>query len=97
MKKDDLPSVPSLTCSYVKNFLNNSPMAGEISLTKEELKDLYNINLKTVFFIAIDKTEFLTESEPESCQTDTPSQTELEHPEAMVSLFGSTGINISVV
>ena len=72
-------------------------MAGEISLTKEELKDLYNINLKTVFFIAIDKTEFLTESEPESCQTDIPSQTELEHPEAMVSLFGSTGINISVV
>ena len=58
---------------------------------------MYNINPKTVFFNAIDKTEFLTESEPESRQTDTPSQTELEHPEAMVSRFGSTGINISVV
>ena len=40
LKKEDLPSVPSLTWCYVKNFLNNSPTAGEISLTKEELKRL---------------------------------------------------------
>ena len=43
-KKDDLPFVPSLTCSYIKNFLSNNPMAGEIPLTKEEQKDLYTIN-----------------------------------------------------
>ena len=43
-KKDDLPFVPSLTSSYIKNFSSNNPMAGEIPLTKEELKDLYTIN-----------------------------------------------------
>ena len=53
-------------------------MAGEIPLTKEELKDLYNINPEAVFFIAIDKTDFLTESEPESSQMDTASETEFK-------------------
>ena len=34
VKKNDLPFVPSLTCSYVKNFSNNNPLAGEVPLTK---------------------------------------------------------------
>ena len=62
-------------------------MAGEIPLIKEELKDLYTINPAAVFFIAIDKTDFLTEREPESSQTDTASETEFELPEPLVSLF----------
>ena len=95
VKKDDLPFVPALTCSYVKNFLSNNPMAGEIPLTKEELKNLYTINPKAVFFTAIDKTNFLTESEPESRRTDTASKTECELSEPLVSLFSPTAINIS--
>ena len=87
VKKDDFPFVPSLTCSDVKKFSSNSPMAGEIPLIKEELKDLYTINPAAVFFIAIDKTDFLTESEPESSQTDTASETEFELPEPLASLF----------
>ena len=35
VKKDDLTFVPSLSCSYLKNFLSNNPMAEEIPLTKE--------------------------------------------------------------
>ena len=60
MKKYDLPSVPSLTCSYVKTFSTNNSMAVEIPLTKEELKDLYTRNSEAVFFTAIGKTDFLT-------------------------------------
>ena len=70
-------------------------MAGEISLTKEKLKDLYTINPEAVFFTEIDKTDFLTESEPESSQTDTASKTELEPPEPLISLFDPTAISIS--
>ena len=43
VKKGDLSLVPLLTFSYVKSFLTNSPMAGEIrgtqSGTNEELKE----------------------------------------------------------
>ena len=70
-------------------------MAGEIPLTKEELKDSYAINPDAIFFTAIDKTDFLTESEPESSQTDTASEIELELPELLISLFYPTAINIS--
>ena len=48
-----------------------------------------------VSFTAIDKTDFLTESEAESSQTDTASKTEFELPEPLVSLFDPTTINIS--
>ena len=95
VKKDDLPFVPSLTCSYVKNFSSNNPMAEEIPLTKEELKDLYTINPEAVFFTAIDRTDFLTESEPEPSETDTASETEFELPEPLVSLFDPIATNIS--
>ena len=70
-------------------------MAGEIPLTKEELKNLYTINLEAVFFTAIDKTDFLTESEPEFSQTDTTSETEFELLEPLVSLFDPAAINTS--
>ena len=83
VKKDDLPFVPSLTCSYVKNFSSNNPMVGEFPLTKEELKDLYTINSEAVFFTATDKTDFLTESEAEYSLTDTVSETEFELPEPL--------------
>ena len=63
VKEDDLHFVPSLTRSYVKNFLSHNPMAEVIPLTKKELKDLHTINPEAVFFTAIDKTVFLTESE----------------------------------
>ena len=53
VKKDDLPFVPSLTCSYVKNFSSNNPMAEEIPLTKEELKDLYTINPEAAFSLQL--------------------------------------------
>ena len=58
------------------------------------------INPKAVFFTAIDKTDFLTgsepePSEPESSQTDTPSETELNLPKPLISLFDPTAINIS--
>ena len=76
MKKDHLPTVPSLTCHYVKNFSSNNPMAREIFLTKVELKEFYTINPEAAFFTAIEKTDFLTESEPESSQTDASSETE---------------------
>ena len=32
VKKGDLPSLPSFTCSYVKTFSTNNPMAGEIPI-----------------------------------------------------------------
>ena len=71
-------------------------MAGGIPLTKEELKGLYSINPEAFFFFtAIGKTDFLTESQPKSSQTDTASETELELPETLVSLFDPTAINIS--
>ena len=70
-------------------------MAGEVPLTKEELNDLYAINTEAVFFTAIDKTDFLTEIEAESSQTDTGSELEFELPEPLVSLFDRTAINIS--
>ena len=70
-------------------------MTGEIPLTKEELKDLYNIKPEAVFFTAIKKTDFLIEIEPECSQTDTTSETEFELPEPLVSLFDPTAINIS--
>ena len=53
VKKDALPFVPSLTCSYVKNFSSNNPMAEEIPLTKEELKDLYTINPEAAFSLQL--------------------------------------------
>ena len=48
-------------------------------------------------YFSIDKTDVLTESEPDSIQTHTASKTELELPEPFpfVSLFDSTAINIS--
>ena len=95
VKKDDLTFVPSLSCSYLKNFLSNNPMAREIPLTKEELKDLYTIKSETVLFTATDKTDFLTESEPEYSQTVTASESEFELPELLVNLFDPTAINIS--
>ena len=95
VKKDDLTFVPSLSCSYLKNFLSNNPMAEEIPLTKEELKDLYTIKPETVLFTTTEKTDFLTESQPEYSQTDTASESEFELPELLVSLFDPTAINIS--
>ena len=89
--------MPSMTSSYVKNVLTNNSMAGEIPLTKEELKDLCTINPEVVYFTAIDKTEFLTESEPKSSQIHCALQTELELPEALISPFEPTAINISIV
>ena len=53
------------------------------------------INPEAVFFTAIDETDFLTESEPESSQKDTASETELELSEPLLSLFDHTAINIS--
>ena len=35
VNKDNLTFVPSLSCSYLKNFSGHNPMAGEIPLTKE--------------------------------------------------------------
>ena len=51
-------------------------MAREIFLTKVELKEFYTINPEAAFLTAIEKTDFLTESEPESSQTDASSETE---------------------
>ena len=56
---------------------------------------MYTINPEKVFLTAIDKTDFLTESEPECSQTDTASKTEFELPEPLVSLFDPTAIIIS--
>ena len=53
VKEDDLHFVPSLTCSYVKNFSSNNPMAEEIPLTEEELKDLYTINPEAAFSLQL--------------------------------------------
>ena len=94
--KSTRKSVETLACSYVKNFSSNNPMVGEIPLTKEQLRDLYTINPEAFFFTAIDKIDFLTESEAESSQTDTTSEIELELPELLVSLFDPTAINISI-
>ena len=94
VKKGDLSLVPLLTFSYVKSFLTNSPMAGEIPLTNEELKDLYTINPEAVFFTATDKTYFLTENERKYTQTATASITELELPEPLISQFDPTGVQI---
>ena len=58
VKKDDLPFVPSLTCSYVKNFSSNNPMAEEIPLTEKELKDLYTINPEAVFSLQLTRQTF---------------------------------------
>ena len=69
-------------------------MAGEIPLTREELKGLYTINPEAVFF-AIDNPDFLIESEPESSQTDSASETEFELPEPLVTLFDPPAINVS--
>ena len=56
VKKDDLPSVSSLTCFYVENFSTNNPIAGELPLTKEEPEDLHTINPEAVLFIALQLT-----------------------------------------
>ena len=53
MEKDDLPFLPSLTCSYVKKNSSNNPMAGEIPLTKNEFKDLYTKNPEAVFSLQL--------------------------------------------
>ena len=39
VKKGDLPSLPSLTCSYVKKFSTNNPMAGEIPIKVTSAKN----------------------------------------------------------
>ena len=55
----------------------------------------YTINPEAVSFTAIDKTDFLAESEAESSQTDTASETEFELSQPLVSLFDPSAINIS--
>ena len=95
MKKEDLLSVPSLTCSYDKNFSTNNPLAWEIPETKEELKDLYTINPEDIFFTEIDKTYFVTKSESKSVQIDTTWETKFELPEPLISLFDPTAISVS--
>ena len=90
VKKDDLPFVPSLTCSYVKNFSSNNPMAGEIPLTIEGLKDLYTINPEAVFSLQLTKQTF-----SQKVKLNLAKQILLQKHLPLVSLFDPTAINIS--